>query len=175
MTTSDPTTVSTAPAPPSLPVSFEAALAAQRAIIQAMMGATVPDWIQLELPIGQLKALMALAVQERQNVSGLAELLRIGKPAASILVDRLVQQGYVARTEDPGDRRRTLLALTPAGSELVSTLHQGAGERRFANWLEQMEVDDLAALTRGLQALAAIAARASASEASPTCLVHPDE
>jgi DNA-binding MarR family transcriptional regulator len=133
------------------------------------LGATVPDWIQLELPIGQVKTLMALAGHERLNVSALAELLRIGKPAASILVDRLVQQAYVARTEDPEDRRRTLLALTPAGSDLVATLRQGAGESRFARWLEQMDEGDLAALTRGLQALATIAAREGASAAPPPC------
>jgi DNA-binding MarR family transcriptional regulator len=136
---------------------IEAARTAQLSIVQALMQATTPDWIQLELSIGQLKALMALASQQPLTVGGLAELLHIGKSAASILVDQLVQQGHAARTEDAEDRRRTLVKLTPSGSELVATLHQGARERLFVEWLEQLAPEDLAALARGLQALAAIA------------------
>jgi DNA-binding MarR family transcriptional regulator len=149
--------------------AIEDALAAQRSIFRTLLGATVPDWIQLELTIGQLKTLMAIFAQQRLNVTALAELLRIGKPAASILVDRLVQLGYVARTEDPADRRRTLLTLTLTGSELVATLRQGAGENRFVRWLEQMESNDLAALARGLRALAAVAARENAGNAPLNC------
>lgn len=144
-------------ADPADPVA--AALAAQNAIVRCLHTTTIPDWIQLDLSIGQLKTLMSLDSEQTLNVTALAELLRIGKPAASILVDRLVQLGYVSRAEDRGDRRRTLLTLAPAGAELVALLRQGAGQGRFARWLEQLDAVDLAALTRGLQALAAIAAR----------------
>jgi MarR family transcriptional regulator, organic hydroperoxide resistance regulator len=147
---------------------IEAARAAMQSIFRSSLGISLPDWIQLELPIGQVKTLMAVSAQEGLNVSALAELLRIGKPAASILVDRLVQQGYVERTEDSEDRRRTLLALTSAGNELVATLRQGAGESHFVRWLEQMDAGDLAALTRGLRALAAIAIKESGT-APPSC------
>lgn len=137
-----------------------AAMAAQRLIFRTLLGETIPAWTQLDLSIGQLKTLMTLAVQQPLTVSALAEQLGLGKSATSILVDRLVHLGYVARTEDPSDRRRVALALTAAGDELVVTLRQGAGENRYVRWLEQMTTDDLAALTRGLEALAAIAVSA---------------
>ena len=134
-------------------------LAAQREIRHTLMNANTPDWVELDLSMGQLKTLMALASQEGMNVSAVAETLRVGKPAASILVDRLVQLGFAQRTEDPEDRRRTLVAPTLSGRELVERLRQGGGENTMTRWLEQMDPDDLAALVQGLRALVAIARR----------------
>jgi DNA-binding MarR family transcriptional regulator len=139
-----------------LPAAVLAALEAQHALAQALHRGTTPEWVHLDLTMGQLKTLMTLVTEGDMNVSGLAERLRMGKPAASILVDRLVQLGYVERTEDAEDRRRTLVTPTAKGRELVAGLQQGSGER-MVRWLEQMEADDLAALTRGLRALTAIA------------------
>lgn len=140
-----------------------------RAVMEAMwrvnhsrLRVHTPEWVHLELSIGQLKTLMVLASHSRMSVGAIAETVEVGKPAASMLVDRLVQLGYVQRTEDPEDRRRTWVELTETGSELVTKLRQG-GSDRLASLLERLEPDDLAALLRGLQALAAIAERESAS------------
>ncbi len=138
--------------------ALQAVQDAQKAIFHAMQQGSAPEWMHLDLTMGQLKALMALASQEGMNVSSLADALNVGKPAASILVDRLVQLGYAERTEDAEDRRRTLLAPTSAGQELVTSLRQG-GSERFARWLEHMESGDLAALARGMHALAHVAER----------------
>jgi DNA-binding MarR family transcriptional regulator len=135
-----------------------AALEAYRAVAQAMHDAYTPDWVHLDLSMGQLKAMMALATAGGMNVSELAEWLKISKPSASILVDRLVNLGYAQRMEDQDDRRRTLVELTAKGSELVAGVQRGGG-KRMEEWMEQMSTDDLAALTRGLRALAAVASR----------------
>jgi MarR family transcriptional regulator, organic hydroperoxide resistance regulator len=140
-----------------LPERVRAAIEAQHAVAQAMHRATMPDWMHMDLTMGQLKTLMSLVCEGDMNVTGLAEHLEIGKPAASILVDRLVQLGYVERTEDTEDRRRTLVAPTEKGSELVTRLQQGGGYP-LARWYTQMAADELEALTRGLRALAAVAA-----------------
>jgi DNA-binding MarR family transcriptional regulator len=136
---------------------IQEALAAQRAVLHAVMGSATRDWIHLELSMGQLKTLMALATHQGLNITGLAELLGVGKPAASILVDRLVQLGYVERREDPLDRRRAIVAPSVAGEELVARLRQGGGRQRMARWMARMTPADLEALTRGLRALAEIA------------------
>jgi DNA-binding MarR family transcriptional regulator len=140
-----------------LPERVRSAIEAQHAVAQAMHRATMPDWIHMDLTMAQLKTLMTLATQGAMNVSGIAERLEFGKPAASILVDRLVQLGYVERTEDIEDRRRTLVAPTEKGSELVTRLQQGGGHP-LVRWYAQMAADDLDALTQGLRALAAVAA-----------------
>jgi DNA-binding MarR family transcriptional regulator len=115
------------------------------------------EWAQLDLTIGQLKTLMLLAVRSDQTISQLAERLGVGKPAMSILVDRLVHVGLVQRAEDALDRRRTLVALTEPGDDLVTRLRQGS-LTRLADCLQAMTPADLAALRHGLEALITIAA-----------------
>jgi DNA-binding MarR family transcriptional regulator len=131
-------------------------IAAQHSIARCMFQSSAPDWTQLDLTMGQLRTLMALAADGPMTVSALAEALSVSKPTASILIDRLVQAGDADRTEDPLDRRRTLVALTEAGTQLVARLREGKSER-YERWLAAMHPDDLAALTRGIRALAAIA------------------
>ena len=55
---------------------------------------------------------------EHPTVSGLAELLGITKQGASQLADDMVSLGYLERTDDPADRRRTRLRLTPTGQRI---------------------------------------------------------
>jgi DNA-binding MarR family transcriptional regulator len=142
---------------------FREVLAAQKLISRELFRTTMPEWLHLDLTMGQLKTLAALAAHQAMNISALAETLNVSKPTASILVDQVVQRGLAQRTEDPEDRRRTLVELTLAGSDLVAQLRQSGPQDRMVRWLEAMDPDDLAALTRGMQALAAIAGREAAS------------
>ena len=128
---------------------------AQKRIANAMHRAD-PFLLQLDLTIGQLKGLIVLA-DSAMTIGQLADVLGIGKPAASILVEHLVKNGWVERIEDPADRRRTIARLTAPGDEFVARLRQG-GRDRFRGWLDQLDDDDLAALAGGLRALAAIIA-----------------
>ena len=134
------------------------------------MTMSAPDWLELDLSTGQLKTLVALNAHGGMTVSEVAEALRVGKPAASMLVDRLVRQGYAERSEDPNDRRRTIVVSSEAGDTLVERLRQGGGQRLMVGWLKQLQPDDLAALNQGLRALAEIAARET-----PAATAAPDE
>lgn len=146
---------------------FQELLAAQKVIFRELFRMTMPHWIHIDLSMGQLRTLMALATLQAVNVSTLAETLEVSKPTASTLVDQLVQRGLVERTEDAEDRRRTLVALSQAGSDLMAQLRQYGPSERMAQWLEAMNPDDLAALTRGTQALAAIVERESTQAPLP--------
>ncbi|MHB9059137.1 MAG: MarR family winged helix-turn-helix transcriptional regulator, partial [Bacillota bacterium] len=79
----------------------------------------------------------------------------VGEPTASLLVDRLVRQGWVVRGEDPEDRRRTIASLSKEGTDLVANMRHG-GRESLERWLAAMSDGDLAALRRGLQALAEV-------------------
>lgn len=114
-----------------------------------------PVWQQTELTVAQLKALFTLADWGPTPIGGVAGRLRIGLPAASSLVERLVEQGLVQRREDRADRRRTLAETTEEGRALAERLRQGSREA-LRTWMERMESDDLDALVRGLVALVAI-------------------
>ena len=134
---------------------IEAALGAQREIAQALHAAAEPVWRGLELTMVQLKALFVVAEDAELTVGGLASQLGVGKPAASMLVERLVQLELATRTEDMLDRRRTLVRLTPSGHDLVEKLRQG-GSDRMRLLLVQLDSADLSALVQGLQALAKV-------------------
>src|SRR5689334_10858971 len=112
-----------------------AVLEAQSTLGRCMVGKQPQEWTQLHLTIGQIKMLMTLAGKSELTVSQLAERLKIGKPAASLLIDQPVRLGLVRRTEDANDRRRTLVTLTDAGADLVTRLRQGNLEQ-LAAWLQ---------------------------------------
>jgi DNA-binding MarR family transcriptional regulator len=147
---------------------FYEVLAAQKVILRELVRMTMPHWIHLDLSMGQLRTLAALASHQAMNVSTLAETLEVSKPTASILVDQLVQRGLAERAEDPEDRRRTLVALSAAGSNMVAELRQYGPPDRMVRWLEAMDPDDLNALQRGLQALAAIIQRENTQAPMPS-------
>jgi len=129
-----------------------------RDVFHAINSLAMLDWLGLDLTMAQLKALFALAGGEPMTVGALGQVLGIQLPAASHAADSLVRLELARRYEDPQDRRRTFVQLTPRAQALVEQLREG---RRglFHNWLAELADDDLAALLRGLQAIAAVAAR----------------
>lgn len=138
--------------------AVDAALQAQRALMEAMHATADPAWLHLDLTMGQLKALFVLT-DAALTVGQVAGRMGLSKPTASLLVDRLVQLALVARTEDPQDRRRARVSLTAAGRARVTQLREGS-EDRWRALLGQLADDDLAAWTQGMQALARVAASA---------------
>lgn len=68
-------------------------------------------------------------------------------------LDRLEQAGLIARTPDPGDRRGTLITLTPAGHALLDRAIDAhvANEHRLLAALSKAEQRELADLLRKLQ------------------------
>src|SRR5215471_15777162 len=127
-----------------------------RTALRALHELGAPAWYEVELSVAQLKALFTLVDGGPMPIGGVAARLSIGLPAASSLVDRLVDQGLAKRREDPLDRRRTLAQPTAAGEALGQGLRQGSREA-LRTWLERMDPDDLRALVRGLEAMVALA------------------
>lgn len=79
------------------------------------------------------------------GVSDIAEGQGISVPAASQLVERLVQQGLLERAEAPGDRRFKQVRLSTRGQALVA---QGIAAR--LKWLESLVVGLTAAQQQNL-------------------------
>src|SRR5262245_38147384 len=55
---------------------------------------------------------------ESPTVGRLAELLDVTKQAASKLADDMRRAGFLEQREDPGDRRRARLVLSPTGAKV---------------------------------------------------------
>jgi DNA-binding MarR family transcriptional regulator len=111
------------------------------------------EWLALDLGMGQLKAIMVLAKNQRLAVGGVARALGISESSASILVDKLVHRGLADRETDPADRRRTFVVATEEGQALVERLRRSRRDQ-LMRWLDDMGEADLRALAQGLDALA---------------------
>jgi DNA-binding MarR family transcriptional regulator len=124
-------------------------------LVLAHKFADMPHWMDFDLTVSQVKAIYLLAFRGPFTISELAGSLGVGNPAASILVQQLVQQGLVDRSEDSQDRRRTLVSLTARGSDLVSA-RRDLREAKTRRWLNRLNDDELSGLMRGMSALAEI-------------------
>jgi DNA-binding MarR family transcriptional regulator len=71
------------------------------------------------LSMSQVGALLHIHQAGVSAVSDLGDDLGISTPAASQMLDRLVQQELVARSEDPHDRRMKQIALTAKGRQVL--------------------------------------------------------
>ena len=85
------------------------------------------------LSMPQFGVLMQLHHKGVCGVSDISERFDISNAAASQLVDKLVQSGFIKREEDPQDRRAKLLNLTDKGKGLIQ---QGIEERY--RWVDQL-------------------------------------
>lgn len=77
------------------------------------------------------KTYMALAVLVADRPGSQLELARLMGSVAAVIVtvaDNLEAEGYVERTRDPADRRRSLLTVTPAGRRALAKADRIAAE-----------------------------------------------
>ena len=122
-----------------------------------------PFWMQHDLTMSQLKALVVLDARGPLTVSQVATTLEIGRPSASILVEQLVQMNLVAREEDRVDRRRSLVSLNANGRDFMERLYHLYDP--LGSWLEQLSDGDLSSLIKGYQALTQVIERSLAEAA----------
>jgi DNA-binding MarR family transcriptional regulator len=99
-----------------------------------------------------MPVLMTATVEGPLSVSELAERVGLTVATTSLLVGELDREGFVERSEDDHDRRRTLVQAKP---RYRRQLREWANKRRepMRRALGRMTPDERAALTRGLRVL----------------------
>jgi DNA-binding MarR family transcriptional regulator len=104
------------------------------------------------LSMPQFSLMMRLYHIGECEVHDIGEVFDISAAGASQLVDKLVQNGLVMRTESPDDRRVRRIALTAKGRALIN---QGVDERYrwLDDLLDAMSPADEAAILKGLSAM----------------------
>jgi DNA-binding MarR family transcriptional regulator len=85
------------------------------------------------LSLPQFGILMQLHHRGDCGISDISERFDITAPAASQLVDKLVQAGLIERTEDPDDRRVKQIALSSKGRLMIET-----GSRERYRWMDKI-------------------------------------
>ena len=107
-----------------------------------------------ELTVAQIRVLFRLRNHGPTASGQLASGLGVTLPTVTSVIDRLVARGFAERRDDPGDRRRVIVAVTPAGQTVVETIQQGR-RARLQRAIESLQADELSTLVDGLEALAA--------------------
>jgi DNA-binding MarR family transcriptional regulator len=85
------------------------------------------------LSLAQMTVLMHLYYQGPNEVTKICEMMQLTRPGASQMIERMVQQGVVQRTEIPGDRRVRMVSLTEQGRRVVK---ESIAARQA--WIDQM-------------------------------------
>ena len=125
-----------------------------RHLVQAALGRLATMWADQGLSLSQLRLLLAVAHYGPATIGQLADHLRIGQSAASLLVERVVQAHLAERADDPADRRRAIVRLTETGAALMG--RRRAGQERLHAWLSGLDDAQLTAVMEALTAILAI-------------------
>jgi len=73
----------------------------------------------LDLKVVDFSILMLVAANPEVNQKRIGQALDISAPNLAVILDRLVERGWVRRVRSEQDRRAQHIHLTPAGRELV--------------------------------------------------------
>jgi len=85
------------------------------------------------LSMSQIGALFHLRKEGACGVSAIGDNLGVTNAAASQMLDRLVRQALIARSEDPHDRRSKHIVLTEKGQRV---LHESLQARQ--GWMDDL-------------------------------------
>lgn len=80
----------------------------------------------------ELLTLLSFSREGRMPLSSAASRLQVHPTSVTNTVDRLEAVGLVTREPHPGDRRATLVTLTPAGRELAARATEALNGEVFA-------------------------------------------
>jgi DNA-binding MarR family transcriptional regulator len=110
-------------------------------------------WLQINLPLGSTRALLAIEGRDARTPGRVAEALGVSRTTVTGLLDRLESEGLLTRAIDPNDRRCFLLALTPQGRDVIGQI-ESHRRAQLAEALTRLSPGEVAALRTGLAALA---------------------
>ncbi len=100
-----------------------------------------------ELSPSQAAALATIDRHGPLTPSELADRERVKRPTATRVIARLEETGLVHRTRDPQDGRSSLVALSPAGAEVLDRVRKRK-TAYLARRLRELDADERATLDR---------------------------
>ncbi len=98
-----------------------------------------------EIPQSHMRVLFLLKWSEKQTMSEIAKFLAISKPNLTPIIDRLIQEEYVERSENKKDRRTLSISLTDKGISYLKDLNDRV-KQHTRERLEGLTEEDLLAL-----------------------------
>ena len=109
-----------------------------------------------DLTHSQISALQSLDLGGALTPRELAEAERVQPPTLTRIVSRLEELGLVGRTPHPSDGRQVILALSPAGRELLEGYRRTRDEW-LAQRLLELSAEERDTVARAAEILARVA------------------
>lgn len=103
----------------------------------------------LSIPPSHVKVIFCLDGYGSMSISEIAKRLDIYKPNMTPILDKLIQEGFVIRCEDPKDRRVLRIDLTEKGHNFVKD-HKNKLKEIFKDKISHLSEDDLNKLIENL-------------------------
>ncbi|WIM95633.1 MarR family transcriptional regulator [Actinoplanes oblitus] len=144
-------------------VTKERALSEKEKLIAEIMGAQIrlqhlfaddrsDPLFSSHLTMSQLKILLLLSRHGTLAGGELARMVGVGAAALSGMIDRLVVQDLVTRTEDLHDRRIRRIGLTKAGTKLIDGIIT-AGMTKHRQLLSRLTAEELTVVSQAMEIL----------------------
>ena len=105
-----------------------------------------------EMSLTSLSTLATLDRSGPRRVTDLAFIEGVAQPSMTALVTVLERSGLVERRSDPADKRVALVALTPAGADLIRARRR-SGAEALVQLIDKLPADEAAALAAAVPAL----------------------
>jgi DNA-binding MarR family transcriptional regulator len=157
--------------PPERP-ALSRALATFEIFQQRLMAVHAADFTMLDITMAQAKLLYVVSARGQLSMSEIARQLGVTASTASGAVDHLVGIGYMARSDDPANRRQVRVSVTPLGSQNLEQLRE-LSTRQIRTLFELLSDDDLEVVERAARLMSDAIARAPADATTQTTNV-PD-
>jgi DNA-binding MarR family transcriptional regulator len=138
-------------------------LAAFEVFQQRLMALHSVEFTTLDITMAQAKLLYVVATAGELSMSEIALRLRVTVSTSSGAVDRLVELGLLARSEDPNNRRQVRVSVTETGSRTLGQVRE-LSSRHLRTMLELVSDEELDVIERATRILGDAASAAT----SPT-------
>ncbi len=127
-----------------------------------------------DISVTQCHALEYLAEEGPGSQNELAHALLLDKSTVSRVVATLEEKGYLVRRQDPGDRRRHEVDITPDGRALVHTI-EGEILSREARLVAEIAPDARHAIARYIRTLTSLRSGRLDAPESSCCSTTPED
>ena len=135
-------------------------LTASRALLAVVARSVAPVLEHVTVP--QFRVLVVLSnASAPMRHRDLADALGVHSSTFTRTTDRLVAGGWVARAENPDNRRETLVSLTTAGHDLVAQVTEARREE-IRSILQRVPADSRPRIAEALDAFAEAAGEPTA-------------
>lgn len=93
--------------------------------------------------------LKLLKENKQLYITEIVDILSITKPQMTSLIDKLIQMGYLNRTNDINDRRKIYISLTENGKAITAKINT-AIDKQMDSYLTQLTQNEIDVLENGL-------------------------